>query len=181
MNILPLVLAALMVVMALAIAGVSGVFSAVVYTSIFSMLSVALFTALHAVDVALTEAAVGAGISLVLFVSCLASVGSADSVVIPRRRQLLAAAMAVVLAVLLGYGSMDLPALGAAQSAVHTHLSPGYLEQTRQLLEIPNLVTGILAGFRGYDTLGELIVIFTAGVGVLSLLGRGTAGSKPPV
>ena len=39
---------------------------------------------------------------------------------------------------------------------------------------MPNIVTSVLASYRGYDTMGELAVIFTAGVGVMLLLG-GTA------
>ncbi len=33
------------------------------------------------------------------------------------------------------------------------------------------MVTSVLASYRGYDTMGELAVIFTAGVGVILLLG----------
>ena len=43
---------------------------------------------------------------------------------------------------------------------------------------IPNLVTSILASYRGYDTLGEVTVIFTAGIGVLMLLGRSRGNYK---
>jgi multicomponent Na+:H+ antiporter subunit B len=39
---------------------------------------------------------------------------------------------------------------------------------------VPNLVTAVLASYRGFDTLGEVTVIFTAGVGVMLLLGRGS-------
>jgi len=35
---------------------------------------------------------------------------------------------------------------------------------------VPNVVTAVLASYRGYDTLGEVTVVFTAGVGVLLLL-----------
>ena len=170
-------LVTLMVLMALAIATAPGLFSAVVYAAILSMLSVVLFTSLHAVDVALTEAAVGAGVSLVLFVSCLAVVGGGETAPVRRPRHLVALLMAIPLAALLCYGTLDMDAVGAAQSPVHTHLAPGYVRDTHELLGIPNMVTGILASFRGYDTLGELIVIFTAGVGVLALLGRGVTGN----
>jgi multicomponent Na+:H+ antiporter subunit B len=34
------------------------------------------------------------------------------------------------------------------------------------------VVTAVLASYRGYDTLGETTVIFTAGVGVILLLRR---------
>ena len=37
---------------------------------------------------------------------------------------------------------------------------------------MPNVVTAVLASYRGYDTLGEVTVIFTAGIGVLLLIGR---------
>ena len=43
---------------------------------------------------------------------------------------------------------------------------------------IPNLVTGVLASYRGYDTLGETVVIFTAGLGVLLLLGDRSSEKK---
>ncbi|MBP90750.1 MAG: cation:proton antiporter [Planctomycetaceae bacterium] len=35
---------------------------------------------------------------------------------------------------------------------------------------VPNIITAVLASYRGYDTLGETVVIFTAGIGVLLLL-----------
>jgi len=38
---------------------------------------------------------------------------------------------------------------------------------------VPNIVTAVLASYRGFDTLGEVTVVFTAGVGVLALLGVG--------
>jgi len=50
-------------------------------------------------------------------------------------------------------------------------LAPTYITESPQQTGIPNVVTSILASYRGYDTLGELAVIFTAGVGVLALLG----------
>ena len=37
-------------------------------------------------------------------------------------------------------------------------------------VNVPNIVTAVLASYRGYDTLGETVVIFTAGIGVLLLL-----------
>ena len=36
---------------------------------------------------------------------------------------------------------------------------------------MPNVVTSVLASYRGYDTLGEVTVIFTAAVAVMMLLG----------
>ena len=59
---------------------------------------------------------------------------------------------------------------GFAETPVHTHVGPRYLEESYRDLHIPNVVTTVLASYRGFDTLGETIVIFTAGLGVLVLL-----------
>ena len=53
---------------------------------------------------------------------------------------------------------------------VHQHVAPWYLQNTPEFIDIPNVVTAILASFRGYDTLGEVFVIFAACIGVLFLL-----------
>jgi multicomponent Na+:H+ antiporter subunit B len=51
-------------------------------------------------------------------------------------------------------------------------VAPWYLDQTPEVIDIPNVVTAVLGAFRGYDTLGEVFVVFTAGIGVLFLLAR---------
>jgi hypothetical protein len=52
-----------------------------------------------------------------------------------------------------------------------------YVEEGEHETEVPNMVTYILADYRGYDTLGETTVIFTAGISVILLLRR--RGKKP--
>jgi len=47
-----------------------------------------------------------------------------------------------------------------------------YIEEGRHETEVPNMVTYILADYRGYDTLGEETVIFTACISVILLLRR---------
>ncbi len=47
-----------------------------------------------------------------------------------------------------------------------------YMEEGPNETNVPNMVTYILADYRGYDTLGETTVIFTAGVAVMLLLRR---------
>ena len=61
------------------------------------------------------------------------------------------------------YGDPDAP--------IHHHVAPHYIEHTDDEIGVPNLVTAVLASYRGYDTWGETTVIFTAGVGVILLLG----------
>ncbi|MGB5740451.1 MAG: Na(+)/H(+) antiporter subunit B, partial [Woeseia sp.] len=76
------------------------------------------------------------------------------------------------------YATFDKPRLGDPEAPVHQHVGPWYLEKTPELIDIPNAVTAVLASFRGYDTLGEVFVVFTAGIGVLFLLSAGTAGRR---
>lgn len=42
----------------------------------------------------------------------------------------------------------------------------------------PNMVTAVIFDFRGYDTLGESIILLTAGLVVLLVFGRGRLGGK---
>ena len=71
------------------------------------------------------------------------------------------------------YGTLDMPAFGDPQAPAHLHVAPRYIEQGLMETGVPNLVTAVLASYRGFDTLGEVTVIFTAGIGVLLLLDGG--------
>ena len=69
------------------------------------------------------------------------------------------------------YGTLDMPNFGAADAPAQTHVSPEYLSQSpHEETGVPNVVTAILASYRGFDTLGEVAVVFTAGIGVLMLI-----------
>ena len=57
-------------------------------------------------------------------------------------------------------------------SPVQTHVGPDYIQRTPTDIDVPNIVTAVLASYRGFDTLGEVTVIFTAGIGVMLLLKR---------
>ena len=80
--------------------------------------------------------------------------------------------IAVFLAVFI-YATADLPDRADPNAPANVHLSPEFLKLTEEEIEIPNLVTAVLADFRSYDTLGEIVVIFTAGLAVLLVLMRG--------
>jgi multicomponent Na+:H+ antiporter subunit B len=51
-----------------------------------------------------------------------------------------------------------------------TRMSTAYIENAAEKTGSANLVTGILFDFRGYDTLGEATILFTAVIGVLTIL-----------
>ncbi|MCB1700956.1 MAG: DUF4040 domain-containing protein [Pseudomonadales bacterium] len=164
-----LFLLTLLVITALAIVRTENLFVAVMLTSIFSLLMAANFFILDAADVALTEAAVGAGITTVIFLSALALTAEREKKSNAGWR--IALLVVTVLALLIIYATFDKPRLGDPDAPVHQHLAPWYLEKTPEYMDIPNVVTAVLGSFRGYDTLGEVFVVFAAAVGVLFILG----------
>lgn len=157
------------VAVALAIARLRHLFAAVMLFAIFSLLAAANFVTLDAVDVAFTEAAVGAGISTILMLATLSMTRSQEES--EHRLKPLALVAAIITGAVLLYGTVDYPNVGDPLAPAHQHVAPRYLEESGEEIGIPNVVTSVLASYRGYDTLGEVTVIFTAGIGVLCLLG----------
>jgi len=170
-------LLSLLILTAVAIVRTDNLFVAVMLTGIFSLLMAANFFVLDAADVALTEAAIGAGVTTVLFLGALALTSEHEKSVSTRRW--LSMGVVFVTILILIYAIFEAPYLGDPLAPVQQHVAPWYLEQTPVLIDIPNVVTAVLGSFRGYDTLGELIVILTACIGVLFILG-GRRGQKSP-
>ncbi|MDX1593529.1 MAG: DUF4040 domain-containing protein [Gammaproteobacteria bacterium] len=158
-----------LVVIAVAVARLRNLFAAVMLTGIYSLHAALLFVSLDAVDVAFTEAAVGAGISTVLMLATLGLVGREESP--PRKPAWLPLCVVLVTGGALIFATFDMPRFGDPDAPVHRHVAPRYIHDSPQETGVPNMVTSVLASYRGYDTLGETVVIFTAGVGVLLLLG----------
>lgn len=158
----------LLVVTAIGIVRATNLFAAVMLAGLFSLQMAAMFFILDAADVALTEAAVGAGVATVLLLSGLALLDDEERR--SKRSRRLAVTVAVATTLLMIYATFEKPRFGDPLAPANQHVAPWYLEMTPELVDVPNVVTAILASFRGYDTLGELFVIFTAGVGVLFVL-----------
>ncbi len=82
--------------------------------------------------------------------------------------------LSIIAGVLVGatliYGSLDMPKWGDPHSPASTHVSPYYLRHSIEHTATPNVVTSVLADYRGYDTLGETTVVFTAGMACMLLL-----------
>ena len=176
-------LLSLLVFIAVMILRTGKLFAVIVMSGGYSLTSAAIFVNLDAVDVAFTEAAVGAGISTVLFLAAMSflpaeekagSKGQSRSL-----QTLIAGAVCVVSGALLVFAALDLPAFGDPNAPAQLHVAPRYLEESGTLLHIPNVVTTVLASYRGFDTLGETIVVFTAGLGVLMLLAGATRTKRP--
>jgi multicomponent Na+:H+ antiporter subunit B len=159
-----------MAVIAFAIMRMRDLFGIAMLFSAFSLLSAGVFTVMDAADVAFTEASVGAGISTILMLATLTRTAREEK---PRtsRNPTVPLIVVFVTGALLVYGTSDLPRMGDASAPAHHHVAPRYIEDSQRETGIPNIVTSVLASYRGYDTLGETTVIFTAGVTVMALLG----------
>lgn len=137
-------------------------------TGIYGLLSASFFVVLDAVDVAFTEAAVGAGISGLLMLAAITMTGRSEA---PKRHKpLLALLVVFITGGMLIYGTLDMPYFGSFDAPVHQHVAPRYINDSMQEVGVPNIVTSVLGSYRAFDTLGEVAVIFTAGIGVLALL-----------
>lgn len=152
-------------------------FGVVILGGIYSFLTATVLVAMDAVDVAMTEAAVGAGISTVLLLGALYLSKSEEAR--PINKPWLPLAVSVSVAGLLVYGTLGLPEFSNPQAPIHEHVVPRYLNEIKTEVDVPNVVTAVLASYRGYDTLGETTVVFTAGAGVIALLRRRRKGRQP--
>lgn len=138
-------------------------------SSIFSLVAACLYVFMDAVDVAFTEIAVGGGIATLLFLSAIVLTGK-QSQTRPAELNIPAFIIVVFTGCGLMYGMLDMPSFGSNLSPVQLYLADIYVVRTPIEFGIPNMVTSILASYRGYDTLGEVAVIFTAGIAILVLL-----------
>ena len=166
-------LLSMLLVTALATVFMRDLFAIVMLFGIFSLLTASFFLNLDAPDVAMTEAAIGAGIAPILMLGTLALVRKTSE---PKTKKSLPATLLPIVVVgltgaALIYATLDMPYLADPLAAAHNHVAPRYIEESLQEIGIPNMVTSVLASYRGYDTLGEVFVIFTACIGVLALLG----------
>ncbi|MDA8743445.1 DUF4040 domain-containing protein [Rubripirellula amarantea] len=167
------VLLLLLVITAITIARIRDLWAAVMFTGIYSFLSASWMLILDAPDVSFTEAAVGAGISTVLMLSTLALTGTKTRAAGDSFRPVPFLAV-VVTGGMLVYGTLDMPHFGSPEDPIHLYPSPGFVERSEHDMHgLPNVVTAVLASYRGYDTLGETTVVLTAGIAVLLILRKG--------
>jgi len=164
----------MLILVAFAMLRLRHLFSVVMLSGIYSLLSALFFVSLDAVDVAFTEAAVGAGVSTVLMLGGMLLTARREKPVTPGRAPVALLVVFLVGAALI-YATIDMPAFGDPNAPANSYVGLAYIERTPNEIAVPNIVTAVLASYRGFDTLGETLVIFTAGLGVMLLLGAGSA------
>lgn len=185
MEIIVIPILALLAVTAVTIARIRNLWAAVMFTGIYSFLSASWMLILDAPDVAFTEAAVGAGISTILLLATLSlvprkksrngAINSSDFATKPRALRKIIGPLFVAMGTgaMLVYGTLDMPHFGSKDAPIQKYPDPSFVEKSQPDMHgLPNVVTAVLASYRGYDTLGETAVIFTAGIAVLLILRR---------
>jgi multisubunit Na+/H+ antiporter MnhB subunit len=130
----------------------------------------AIFLILQAPDLAIVQIVVET-LSLVIFIAVILKTTSEDASVRARARLpfLLIAGVFVVLFMLAMYRALaSMPPFGwPSLRMAGPYLTPEALPRTTGAA---NFVTAVVLDFRGYDTLGEATVLFTAVMGVLAVL-----------
>ena len=174
-----LILLLILVVCAVAAVFMKDLLSATIILGAYSLIMAVVWMRLNAVDVAFTEASVGAGITAVLIIAALSRTKRFEEDKSSGRgrpggliRKIAPAIVVIAIFGALVYGSIDLPRFGDPDAPAHHHVADRYIEEGHHETASENYVTAVLANYRGYDTLGETTVIFTAGIGVVLLLRR---------
>ncbi|MFQ5520861.1 MAG: DUF4040 domain-containing protein, partial [Candidatus Methylomirabilia bacterium] len=162
----------LLVILALAAVRTRDLLGAVLALSAYGLVLSLVWAGMGAVDVAFTEAVVGAGASTVFFLATLLRTRRTEERRGRRGRVVAGLATVVLLGALLGLATHEFPTWGDPASPASLHVSPRYLSEGYQETGTPNIVTAVLADYRGYDTLIETVVIFTASLACWLLLVR---------
>jgi multicomponent Na+:H+ antiporter subunit B len=153
-------------------------FAVVMLFGIYSLVSASLFVVLDAVDVAFTEASVGAGVATVFMLGTLALTTSREKAPIAHK-PLLPLLVVFITGAALVYGTSTFPIMAIPPIRFITMWRRATL-RIRFRRSVPNVVSSVLASYRGYDTLGETTVVFTAAIGVLLLIGGARRRSRSP-
>ena len=137
----------------------------------YSFLMCLIWTTMGAVDVAFTEAAVGAGVSTVFIVSTIYNTGVSAIPKSPRIAfKILASLIAIGTGAFLLSALPDFPHWGDPKSPVNSIVAPYYIENSMKDAHVPNIVTTVLADYRSFDTLLETTVVFIACIAIYSIL-----------
>jgi multicomponent Na+:H+ antiporter subunit B len=158
---------------------VRGLLAAVAALTVYSLFVALLFAGLGAVDVAFVEGALGAGLTGILLVAAVMRTTRRSAPGESRGARWPALGIIAAFVGLLLYASTDLPDRADPDAPANQHVAPAYVEGSIPDSRTPNIVTAILADYRSHDTLGETLVIFTAGLACLLVLRRHDVAPDP--
>jgi multicomponent Na+:H+ antiporter subunit B len=175
MILLVLPLSLLLIISVLELARVRDLLTVVVLLSVYSGIVAVSFAVLGAVDVSYTEAVVGSSISTILLMLLLSRVDPYELSPGGRLQRVTAGLTAAGVALVLFYGMLALPRFGDPDAPPSTHVSPYYTENSVRDSNTPNTVTAVLTDYRGFDTLIETVVVLTAALACMLVIGAGRA------
>ena len=162
------------VVTAIVTALARDVLAAVIVFGAYSLGMAALYTFYRAPDVAMTEAAISAGVTTVLLLVTLAKTTRIDHEVAFESVNWPAAGTVTALFVGMLLVVSEIPAVGDPDAPAWSNVdvSQYYIANTYVDTGVENAVMAVLAAYRGFDTFGEAVVVFAAGIAVLVVLQR---------
>ena len=161
------------IVTALVTALLRDVLAVIIAFAAYSLGISIIWVLLQAPDVALTEAAVGAGAMTILLLVTIAQTVRTPGDRLVERIELRPLAVAGAFALAIGATVPALPRVGDPDAAVHADAVTGtYLAEAYSATGVENVVTAVLAAYRGFDTFGEVVVVFAAGAALLVVLRR---------
>ncbi|WP_247728465.1 DUF4040 domain-containing protein [Halovivax limisalsi] len=159
------------VVSALLTALLRDALAAIIMFGAYSLGMAVLWIVFRAPDVGLTEAAVGAGIMTILLLVSIARTTRLTGIDLsPVSINWTAVAACAAFTVLILATVPALPEIGDPTAPAFDGVYEHYVTEAYDQTHVENVVTAILVAYRGFDTLGEATVVFTAGVAVLTVL-----------
>jgi len=154
--------------------------AAVALLAAYSLFTAILFAGMAAVDVAIVEAALGAGLTGILFIAAIMATTRRSNPRLEVRRRYVVTPLIVAVLGLLLYASSGLPDRGDPDAPAQQGVSVEYLARSKDDTNTPNVVTSLLADYRSLDTLGETLVILTAAMSSMLVLLRRTGDEDEP-
>lgn len=178
--IFPLDAVLLLLLVGCAVAALEGkdLLGSLILLGVFSFLCAAIYALAGAPDVAFTEAALGASMATVFFVSAIHGTTPVLGAKRPWRAGSLLWLVLLAAGAALGLAAGALPVPGDPAAPAATHVSPRYIESGKAETGAANLVTAVVVDYRGYDTLGEAFVLLTAGLACLLIIPAAWTGRR---
>ena len=177
----------LLLITAIRVCSANNLLSINIYSGLFSLFAMLQYFILDAPDVAITEASIGAALTTVFTLKALHYLNF--SVPIEEQKYSKNKFLNVYLSPMILYSclcfllcyafykySFEFEKFGLSEIGRSTFNH--YVSYTQNNLKFANVVTAVLAYFRGFDTLLETFVIFTAGIGVYSILPHQTSSAS---
>jgi multicomponent Na+:H+ antiporter subunit B len=171
---LDLIIFLILIVTAVLALSTKDLLAAVALLATYSLFAALLFAGVNAVDVALVEAALGAGLTGILFIAAIMATTRRSNPRLEVRRRYVVTPLIVAVLALLLYASTGLPDRGDPDAPAQQGISVEYLTRSLEDSNTPNVVTSLLADYRSMDTLGETLVIVTASLSAALVLVRRT-------